>query len=45
LRLIDVTPDGLLVREMVDGLDLAGLQAITGVPLPGAPCRTNRTDP
>ena len=33
LAVIDVTPDGLVVREMVDGLDLAALQAMTGVPL------------
>jgi 3-oxoadipate CoA-transferase, beta subunit len=26
---IDVTPDGLVVREMVDGLDLAELQKRT----------------
>ena len=26
---IDVTPDGLVVREMVEGLDLAGLQKVT----------------
>ncbi len=29
LAVIDVTPDGLVVREMVDGLDLAGLQKLT----------------
>ena len=29
LAVIDVTPDGLVVREMVDGLDLPGLQALT----------------
>jgi 3-oxoadipate CoA-transferase beta subunit len=29
LAVIDVTPDGLVVREMVDGLDLAGLQDVT----------------
>jgi 3-oxoadipate CoA-transferase beta subunit len=33
LAVIDVTPDGLVVREMVDGLDLATLQAMTGLPL------------
>ena len=33
LAVIDVTPDGLVVREMVGGLDLAELQAMTGVPL------------
>ena len=26
LAVIDITPQGLLVREMVEGLDLAGLQ-------------------
>jgi len=29
LAVIDVTPEGLLVREMVDGLDLDGLQGLT----------------
>ena len=29
LAVIDVTKDGLLVREMVEGLDLAGLQKLT----------------
>jgi len=29
LAMIDVTPDGLVVREIVDGLDLAGLQKVT----------------
>ena len=29
LAVIDVTPDGLVVREMVEGLDLAGLQKVT----------------
>jgi 3-oxoadipate CoA-transferase beta subunit len=29
LAVIDVTPDGLVVREMIDGLDLAGLQKLT----------------
>lgn len=33
LATIDVTPDGLRVREMVDGLTLDALQEITGVPL------------
>lgn len=31
--MIDVTPDGLLVLEMVDGLSLDELQRISGVPL------------
>ena len=29
LAVIDVTPDGLVVREMVEGMDLAGLQKLT----------------
>lgn len=29
LAVLDVTPDGIVVREMVDGLDLAGLQKVT----------------
>jgi 3-oxoadipate CoA-transferase beta subunit len=29
LAVIDVTPDGMVVREIVDGLDLAGLQDMT----------------
>ncbi|HEV2263291.1 MAG TPA: 3-oxoacid CoA-transferase subunit B [Stellaceae bacterium] len=29
LAVIDVTPDGLVVREMIEGLDLAGLQKLT----------------
>jgi 3-oxoadipate CoA-transferase beta subunit len=33
LAVIDVTPDGLVVREMVEGLEFGELQAITGVPL------------
>ncbi len=33
LATIDVTPEGLRVREMVDGLTLEALQEITGVPL------------
>jgi 3-oxoadipate CoA-transferase beta subunit len=33
LAVIDITPQGLLVRETVEGLDLAALQAATGVPL------------
>lgn len=36
LATIDVTPDGLRVVDMVDGLTLAELQALTGVPLPMA---------
>jgi 3-oxoadipate CoA-transferase beta subunit len=33
LAVLDVTPDGLVVREMVEGLAFDELQAITGVPL------------
>ncbi|SNT37034.1 3-oxoadipate CoA-transferase beta subunit [Noviherbaspirillum humi] len=33
LAVIDVTPQGLVVREMVEGLTLDELQKITGVPL------------
>jgi 3-oxoadipate CoA-transferase beta subunit len=33
LAVIDVTPQGLVVREMVDGLSFDELQRITGVPL------------
>lgn len=33
LAVLDVTPQGLLVREMAEGLTLAELQALTGVPL------------
>jgi len=33
LATIDVTPDGLRVIDMVDGLTLAELQTLTGVPL------------
>lgn len=33
LAVIDVTPDGLVVREMIDGLQFDELQRITGVPL------------
>ena len=37
LAVIDVTPQGLVVREMVDGLAFDELQRITGVPLAYAP--------
>jgi 3-oxoadipate CoA-transferase beta subunit len=37
LAVIDVTTDGLVVREMVDGLSFEELQRITGVPLVFAP--------
>ena len=33
LAVIEVTPRGLVVREMADGLDLAALQKLTGAPL------------
>jgi 3-oxoadipate CoA-transferase beta subunit len=33
LAVIDVTPDGLRVVEIVDGLDFDALQQLTGVPL------------
>lgn len=33
LAVLDVTPDGVVVREMVEGLDLPGLQALTEPPL------------
>ena len=33
LAVLDVTPQGLFVREMAEGLTLAELQTITGVPL------------
>jgi 3-oxoadipate CoA-transferase beta subunit len=33
LAVLDVTPQGLQVREMAEGLTLAELQSITGVPL------------
>ncbi|MBL8330238.1 MAG: CoA transferase subunit B [Rubrivivax sp.] len=33
LAVLDITPDGLQVRERADGVDHATLQALTGVPL------------
>ena len=36
LAVIDVTPAGLVVTEIVPGLDLAGLQAVTEAPLHAA---------
>jgi 3-oxoadipate CoA-transferase beta subunit len=36
LAVIDLTPDGLIVREIVPGLDLAGLQKLTDAPLHAA---------
>ena len=35
LAVIDVTPQGLKVIDMVEGMDLAELQRLTGVPLHG----------
>jgi len=39
LAVIDVTPRGLAVVEMVDGLSLAELQKLSGVPMTMAPAR------
>jgi 3-oxoadipate CoA-transferase, beta subunit len=33
LAVLDVTPDGIVVREMIEGLDLPALQALTEPPL------------
>jgi 3-oxoadipate CoA-transferase beta subunit len=33
LAVIDVTPQGFVLREIVPGLDFAQLQAVTGAPL------------
>jgi 3-oxoadipate CoA-transferase, beta subunit len=33
LAVMDVTPDGIVAREVVEGLDLAGLQEMTEAPL------------
>jgi 3-oxoadipate CoA-transferase beta subunit len=33
LAVLDITPDGVVVREMAQGLDLAALQACTAAPL------------
>jgi len=33
LAVIDITPDGLWVRDMIDGMTLTELQARTGAPL------------
>ena len=33
LAVLDITPNGLVVREMAEGLDFAALQACTGAPL------------
>lgn len=37
LAVIDLGPDGPVVREMVDGLDMDGLQSLTGTKLKPAP--------
>jgi 3-oxoadipate CoA-transferase beta subunit len=37
LAVLDVTPEGLVVREMVEGLSFDELQRITGVPLAWQP--------
>jgi hypothetical protein len=37
---LDITAAGIVVRERVEGLDLAALQACTGVPL--LVCRSQR---
>ena len=36
LAVIEITPDGLLVRDMIDGMTLSALQARTGAPLRAA---------
>lgn len=35
LATIEVTPDGLLARDLVEGLDIAALAALSGVPIRG----------
>jgi len=37
LAVLDVTPDGFAVREMIEGLTLGALQKVTGAPLHDAP--------
>jgi 3-oxoadipate CoA-transferase beta subunit len=37
LAVLDVTPDGLAVREIIDGLSFAELERLTGIPLIDAP--------
>jgi 3-oxoadipate CoA-transferase beta subunit len=37
LAVVDITPSGMVVRDMLDGLDPAELQARTGAPLTFAP--------
>ena len=36
LAVLDITERGFVVRDMIDGLDFAGLQAVTGAPLHAA---------
>ena len=43
LAVLDVTPQGLVVRELVDGLPFAELERITGVPLAYAPLQDQAT--
>ena len=45
LAVIDITAHGLLVREMVDGLDFAELQRLTPVPLTLAAAAAGDTAP
>ena len=33
LAVLDITPAGVMLREMVEGLEFSALQACTGVPL------------
>ena len=40
LAVLDVTPDGFAVREMIEGLTLGALQKVTGAPLHDAPPNT-----
>ena len=45
LAVIDITPEGFLVTDMVEGLSEAHLQAATGAPLRFAPgCRRLRAE-
>jgi 3-oxoadipate CoA-transferase beta subunit len=37
LAVVDITPAGMVVRDMIDGLDQAELQARTGAPLAFTP--------
>ncbi len=45
LAVLDVTPDGLVAIDLVPGLDLATLQAVTGAPVSLATSRTPATSP